>query len=123
MGALKIKNRRFSGRKELPFFDVSSVYIFKGEKEWPIAYKGFIKNISPSGCLLQFHRDQIQDPKARGSLNWSFLLGQKISFIISLMELEIRGKITRTRFVGEKTFEMVVTLVDEETETWRQCFF
>ena len=123
MGALRIKKKRFLNRKELSSFEVESLYELKETKSPLIARKGFIKNVSPSGCLLEFHRDEIQDPRARGSLNWSFLLGTRVSFMISLMYLEIRGKVTRTRFVGGKTFEIGITLVDEETENWRQCFF
>ncbi len=86
-----------------------------------LAKFGQIVEASSSGILLRFKRDDFVAKELRTNLNIDHLVGQSVFFNIHEMDLEISGKVARTRFLGKDGFVIAIDYTADAPEYWREC--
>lgn len=83
---------------------------------------GEVLEASATGILLKFKRDDFVSKSLRGHLSLDQLVGQKVYFTIHEMDLEISGKVARTKFLGKNEgFLVAVDYSHDAPEYWREC--
>jgi hypothetical protein len=82
---------------------------------------GQIIEASSSGILIKFKRDDFVSKELRSNLNIDQLVGQNIFFSIHEMNLEITGKVARTKFLGKDGYVVAVDYTEDAPEYWREC--
>lgn len=86
-----------------------------------LAKYGKIVEASASGILIQFQREDFVSKELRSNLNIDSLIGQNVYFNIHEMNLEISGRIARTKFVGKEGFLIAIDYTADAPEYWREC--
>ena len=86
-----------------------------------LAKYGKIIEASSSGILIQFRREDFVAKELRTTLNIDQLIGKNVYFNIHEMNLEISGKVARTKFVGKEGFVVAVDYTADAPEYWREC--
>lgn len=110
---------RSAPRKELTPLSVSSVASLESLAK--IARGGTIVEASTSGILLMVRREDLVPVALRKNLNLDALVGDKLMIHLPDLNLEISGKVARTRFVGKEGFEIGIDYTDDAPEYWREC--
>lgn len=86
-----------------------------------LAKYGQIVEASSVGILIRFKRDDFVDKGLRSNLNIDHLIGQNVFFNIHEMDLEISGKVARTKFLGKEGFLIAIDYTADAPEYWREC--
>jgi hypothetical protein len=86
-----------------------------------IARSAVLVDVSSTGMLLHVDRKQLLPKVLRENLTLQSIEGEHIMLQILEMDLEIDGRITRTRLIGKGVYEVAVDFVDEAPEYWREC--
>ncbi|HEX4924185.1 MAG TPA: hypothetical protein VFV50_08865 [Bdellovibrionales bacterium] len=86
-----------------------------------IARNALLVDISSSGLLLHVDRKALIPKSLRENLTLQSLEGEHIMLQIKEMDLEIDGKVARTRMIGKGVFEVAVDFSAEAPEYWREC--
>ncbi len=86
-----------------------------------LAKYGQIVDASSTGILIKFKREDFVAKELRSTLNIDQLVGQSIFFNIHEMDLEISGKVTRTKFLGKEGFIVAIDYTSDAPEYWREC--
>ena len=86
-----------------------------------LAKFGQIVEASSSGILIRFKRDDFVAKELRSNLNIDHLVGQNVFFNIHEMDLEITGKVARTKFLGKDGFVIAIDYTADAPEYWREC--
>lgn len=86
-----------------------------------LAKYGEIIEASATGILIRVERKDFLSKELRSNLNIDQLIGKEVFFNIHEMDLEISGKIARTKFVGKKGFIIAVDYSSDSPEYWREC--
>ncbi len=81
---------------------------------------GHIVDASSSGFLLHVDRKELVPKQFREKLSIEVLEGDQVLLTIPLMNLEISGKIARTKRVNKETYEIAVDYSDDSPEYWRE---
>ena len=115
----KMQNKRVAPRKELTPLGVSSVSSL--ENLTKLARGGQIVEASTSGILLIVKRDDLVPTALRKNLTLDSLVGDKVLLHLPDLNLEISGKIARTRFLGKEGYELGIDYTDDAPEYWREC--
>jgi hypothetical protein len=110
---------RAAPRKELTPLPVSSVSSL--ENLTKIARGGSVTEASTSGILLLVRREDLVPAMLRKNLNLDALVGDKVLIHLPDLNLEISGKVARTRFIGKEGFEVGIDYTDDAPEYWREC--
>lgn len=113
------QQRRISPRKELATVLVS--YVASMDDLAKIARNCEILDASASGLLLLIKRKDLVPQALRSNLTLDSLIGDRIFLRIEDMNLEISGKITRTKFLGKAGFHVAIDYTEDAPEYWRQC--
>ncbi len=113
------KQNRVAPRKELTPLNVSSVSSL--ENLTKIARTGAIVEASTSGILLIVKREDLVPTALRKNLNLDDLIGHKLLLHLPDLNLEIAGRVARTRFIGKEGFEVGIDYTDDAPEYWREC--
>lgn len=83
---------------------------------------GEIIEASASGILIKMDRSDFLNKDLRSTLSIDFLVGKKVFFNIHEMDLEISGKIARTKYLGkDKGYIIAVDYSSDSPEYWREC--
>ncbi len=83
---------------------------------------GEVIEASATGILLKLKREDFVAKGLRGNLSLDQLVGQNVYFTIHEMDLEISGKVARTKFLGKKEgFLVAVDYSHDAPEYWREC--
>lgn len=113
-----MQNRRESDRKV-----VDAVYFSElsdlGTSE-VLASSGHIVDASSSGFLILFHRDHSHE-NLKGTLSFDHLLDSHVSLYLPQMEIDLDGKITRTKHIGKGYFEIGIAFSEDTPVFWREC--
>lgn len=117
--AKQAKASRAAPRKELTPLHVSSVSSLENLAK--IARSGEVIEASISGILLMVRREDLVPTALRKNLNIDALVGDKILIHLPDLNLEIAGKVARTRFMGKEGFEIGIDYSDDAPEYWREC--
>jgi hypothetical protein len=113
------KDRRYADRKMIEPLEVSSLSSLENLAK--IAKHGLILEASSSGFLLKIKRTDLVPQALRSSLTLESLHGNKIILHLPQMNLEISGKVARTRLLGKQGFEIAIDYTDDSPEYWREC--
>lgn len=86
-----------------------------------LAQYGEIVEASATGILIAIKREDFVSKDLRANLNIDQLIGKEVFFNIHEMDLEISGKVARTKFLGKKGFLVAVDYSSDSPEYWREC--
>ena len=86
-----------------------------------LAKYGQIVEASASGILIKFKRNDFVSKELKANLNIDTLVGQDVYFHIHEMNLEIAGKVARTKFIGKDGFIVAIDYTVDAPEYWREC--
>jgi hypothetical protein len=111
--------RRTSSRKEVCPLTISSISIVESMAK--IVRSGMVVNASSQGVLIEIKRSQIIPRVLRGTLSLDMLIGDAVVIKIEEMNLEIFGRISRTKLLGKEGFELAVDYSAEAPLYWREC--
>lgn len=81
---------------------------------------GYIVDASSTGFLLHVDRKELVPKQFREKLSIESLEGDQVFMMIPVMNLEISGKIARTKRVNKETYEIAVDYSDDSPEYWRE---
>lgn len=114
-------NKRVAKRKSVEQISVTNITtLLHFEK---IAEQALLVDASSSGFLMHINRKDLVPEHLRSNLNISIVEGEPVMMMISQMELELNGKIARTKYIGKGVFEVAVDFSDDAPEYWRECLF
>lgn len=112
--------RRNSPRKEVSPLGISSLTSVDSAAR--IARAGSIIDASTTGILITVQRKDLIPKFLRNNLTLESLIGDSVLIHIDMMDLELSGKITRTKFLGrDGGFEIAIDYTDEAPLYWREC--
>lgn len=111
--------RRLNNRKEIYPLTISSLAVMDGLAK--IVRYAVIVNASSKGMLIHINRSDLIPRSLKNSLTLDPLVGDTVVLRIEEMNLEISGKITRTKFLGKEGFELALDYSDESPQYWRDC--
>jgi hypothetical protein len=112
-------NRRVAPRREITPLEVSSISSLENLAK--IARGGEIIEASTSGFLLIVKREDLIPAMLRKNLTLESLHGSKVLLHLPQMNIEISGKIARTKLLGKQGFEIGIDYVEDAPEYWREC--
>jgi hypothetical protein len=111
-------NKRVAPRKNVIGLEVKNLTAL--EPFSILARKGTLVDASSTGLLLRVDRKDIVPRSLRQNLTLSTIEGEHVVFHIKEMDLEMDGKIARTRFIGNGVFEVAIDFTAEAPEYWRE---
>ena len=114
-----IQNRRIAPRRDITPLQVSSVSSLENLAK--IAKYGEIIEASTTGFLLIVKREDLIPAGLRKNLTLEALHDNKILLHLPQMNIEISGKIKRTKLLGKQGFELGVDYTEDAPEYWREC--
>jgi hypothetical protein len=81
---------------------------------------GSIIEASTTGFLLHIERKELVPKQFQKELSLDVLLGDQVLLMIDVMNLEIGGKIARTKRVTKDIFEIAIDYSEDAPEYWRE---
>lgn len=112
-------NKRIAPRREITPLKVSSVASLENLAK--IAREGEVIEASTSGFLLIIRREDLIPSNLRKNLTLDMLIGSKVLLHLPQMNLEISGRVARTKLLGKQGFELGIDYTDDAPEYWREC--
>lgn len=119
MATKKIRKNRSAPRRAIEPLLVSSVSLMDNLSK--LARTGEIVDASITGFLLLVKREDLVPLEYRRNLSLEKLVGSTILIYLPQMNLEISGKVTRTKLVGKQGFEIGVDYSEDSPQYWREC--
>lgn len=113
------QNRRIAPRRDITPLEVSSVSSLESLAK--IARFAQIVEASTSGFLMIVKREDLIPAVLRKNLSLEGIQGQKVLLHLPQMNIEISGKIMRTKLLGKKGFEIGIDYTEDAPEYWREC--
>lgn len=114
-----VQARRSAPRKDVTPLRISGVSLLENLAK--IANGGQLVEASTSGFLLLVQRDNLVPAELRRNLSLDTLMNQKVLIHLQDFNLEVSGRVARTRLRGKQGFEIGVDYSDDAPEYWRQC--
>jgi hypothetical protein len=112
-------NHRIAPRRDITPLQVSSVASLENLAK--IAKYGEIIEASTTGFLLIIRREDLIPANLRKNLTLESLHESKILLHLPQMNIEIAGRIARTKLIGKQGFELGIDYTDDAPEYWREC--
>lgn len=112
-------NRRVAPRREITPLEVSSVSSLDNLAK--IARSAEIIEASTTGFLLIVKRENLIPQILRKNLTLESIHGTKVILHLPQMNLEISGRIARTKLLGKQGFEIGIDYAEDAPEYWREC--
>ncbi|MBY0315384.1 MAG: hypothetical protein K2Q26_07685 [Bdellovibrionales bacterium] len=112
-------NKRGAARFELDPLEIHGMISINSLT--PVCDFGQIVEASSTGFKLIVKRDDLSAPELRSTLNLDGLCGEEISLYIPIMDLDITGLVTRTKYLANKQFEIGIDYSSDAPEYWREC--
>lgn len=85
-----------------------------------VSRHGHIVEASITGFLLQVERKEIVPKEFKNQLSLDGLIGDKVILMIDPMNLEIAGRIARTKRLTKDLFEIAIDYSEDAPEYWRE---
>jgi hypothetical protein len=85
-----------------------------------LARHGVIVEASKSGFLLHIDRKEIVPKQFKNQLSLQEIEGDRVFLMIDLMNLEISGRIARTKRIAKDLYEVAIDYSDDAPEYWRE---
>ncbi len=111
--------RRVTHRKEVYPLKISSMSVMDSMAK--LVRNGTIVNASAHGMLLHIRREDLIPRSLKNSLTLDSLMGDLVIIRIEEMNLELSGKISRTKLLGKKGFELALDYTNDAPQYWRDC--
>lgn len=111
--------RRITNRKEVYPLRISSLAVVESMAK--LVRHGSIINASTQGMLLHIRREDIIPRSLKNTLTLDSLVGDLVVIRIEEMNLELSGKVSRTRLLGKEGFEIALDYTNDAPEYWREC--
>lgn len=112
-------NRRIAPRREITPLEVSSVSSLDSLAK--IARSAEIIEASTTGFLMIVRREDLIPQILRKNLTLDSIHGTKVILHLPQMNLEISGRIARTKLLGKQGFEIGIDYAEDAPEYWREC--
>ena len=112
-------SRRRDPRRDITPLEVSSVSSLENLSK--ISRAGEIVEASVSGFLLLIKREDLVPLQLRRNLNIDSLVGTRLLLHLPQMNIEISGKVARTKLLGKEGYEIGIDFSDDDPEYWREC--
>lgn len=112
-------NRRVAPRRDITPLEVSNVASLENLAK--IARYGEIVEASTSGFLLIVRREDLIPSALRKNLTLESIHGTKVLLHLPQMNIEISGRIARTKLLGKAGFEIGIDYTEDAPEYWREC--
>ena len=119
MGTNSLRKYRSAPRKDLAKLTIDSLSSSESLKK--LASYGQIIEASSTGLLIKFKRNDFVAKELKSNLNLDVLVGQDIYLNIHEMNLEISGRVARTKFLGKDGFLVAIDYTTDAPEYWREC--
>lgn len=87
----------------------------------PICDFGHITDASTSGFKLIIKDEDLCDTTFKNKADLDKLIGLDVSLYIPIMDLDITGSISRTKFINSKEYEIGIDYTADAPEYWREC--
>jgi hypothetical protein len=110
---------RVAPRREISPLEVSSVSSLENLAK--IARSGAIIEASTSGLLMIVKREDLIPAALRKNLTLESIHGTKVLLHLPQMNIEISGRIARTKLLGKQGFEIGIDYTADAPEYWREC--
>lgn len=115
--AKALKERRVAPREKLKPIQVRGLTSLDHKTQ--LSRNAYIMDASVTGFLLHVDRKDIIPKEFRDSLSIAQLEGDRVILMIDPLNLEIAGKIARTRRLNKDTYEICVDFSADAPEYWR----
>lgn len=112
-------NGRVAPRREITPLEVSSMSSLENLAK--IARHGEIVEASTTGFLLLVKREDLIPTILRKNLTLESIHGVKVILHLPQMNIEIAGRIARTKLLGKQGFEIGIDYAEDSPEYWREC--
>lgn len=112
-------NKRIAPRREISPLEVSSVSSLDNLAK--IARYAEIVEASTTGLLMIVKREDLIPAILRKNLTLESLHGTKVILHLPQMNIEISGRIARTKLLGKRGFEIGIDYAEDAPEYWREC--
>lgn len=112
-------NRREAQRKEVEPLRVSNIASLDNLTR--LARYAEIIEASATGLLIHVRREDIIPQALKSQLTLDSLIGDRVFIHLEDMNLEISGKIKRTKFLGKQGYHVAMDYSDDSPEYWREC--
>jgi len=120
MKAKKIRTYRSAPRQEIEPLKIASISLLSNLSK--IARGGIIREASTSGFLIELKRENLVMAELRQNLSLDLLVGSVVLIYLPQMDLELCGKVARTKFNGKSAgFLIGVDYTADAPEYWREC--
>jgi len=114
-----LQNKRNSPRRDIDPLKVTSISSLDNFAK--ISNEASIVEASTNGLLITLSRDSLVPAALRRNLNIDEIIGMKVLLHISQMNIEISGKIARTKFLGKEGFKLAIDYTEDAPAYWREC--
>jgi hypothetical protein len=114
-----VKATRAAPRRDITPLEVSSISSLENLAK--IAKFGEIVEASITGFKLIVKREDLIPLALRRNLTLSSIEGQKVLLHLPQMNIEISGRIMRTKLIGQAGFEIGIDNSEDAPEYWREC--
>ncbi len=114
-----MSNQRISARYNIQPLEIHGMISIANLT--PICDFGHITEASSTGFKLIVKRDDFCQAEYKSTMNLDSLKGLEVSLYIPIMDLDITGQVTRTKYVSNKEFEIGVDYTSDAPEYWREC--
>lgn len=120
--AKKLKNeRRIAPREKMDPIEISGFTSL--DHMTLLTRSGQIVDASKTGFLLQIDRKALVPKQFRDALSLQELEGDQVILMINPLNLELGGRIARTKRINKEVFEVVIDFSSDAPEYWRECLF
>jgi hypothetical protein len=111
--------RRVTNRKKVYPLRISSLAVMDSMAK--LVRHGVIVNASAHGMLLHIRREDLIPRSLKNSLTLEPLVGDLVVIKIEEMNLELSGKVARTKLLGKEGFELAIDYSNDAPQYWREC--
>ena len=111
--------QRESQRKQLHTINIESLTSL--DQFSLLARTGKIVDASATGFLLHIDRKDFVPKVLRDNLSIECIHDERVKMSIREMNLEVDGKIARTKLIGKGVFEIAIDFSDTAPAYWREC--
>jgi hypothetical protein len=82
---------------------------------------GEIMQASTTGLLLVVKREDLVPANLRKNLTIDSIKGMRVLINLPQLNLEISGRIARTKLLGKAGYELGIDYTEDAPEYWREC--
>ena len=85
-----------------------------------VSRTGVLVEASSTGFLLNIKRSELVPKEFKNQLSLDALIGDRVMLRIDPMNLEMSGKVARTKRLTKDLFEIAIDYSDDAPEYWRE---